>query len=57
MFTERIAAAGDGLQFVQNAEEDRSERRLLGGERFRQRHDVAIFVAAFLPLPNDVIPM
>lgn len=30
MFTERIAAAGDGLQFVQNAEEDRSKRKLLG---------------------------
>lgn len=29
------------------------------GERFRQRHDVhqAILVAAFLPLPNDIIPM
>lgn len=29
------------------------------GERFRQRQDVhqAILVAAFLPLPNDIIPM
>lgn len=34
MFTERIAAAGDGLQFVQNADEDRSKKEIAGVRGF-----------------------